>query len=85
MIVIKGNLTIERDKLRTDSLLRQAQNRLSSETSSEELTTEIVAYANLNEYDITDATILVGDITAEKLHGLVLVTGEVAQIEEGTI
>jgi hypothetical protein len=85
MIVIKGNLTIERDKLRTDSLLRQAQNRFSSETSSEELTTEIVAYANLNEYDITDATILVGDITAEKLHGLVLVTGEVAQIEEGTI
>ena len=85
MIVIKGNLTIERDKLRTDSLLRQAQNRFSSETSSEELTTEIVAYANLNEYDITDATILVGDITAEKLHGLVLVTGEVAQIEEGMI
>ena len=85
MIVIKGNLTIERDKLRTDSLLRQAQSRFSSETSSEELTTEIVAYANLNEYDITDATILVGDITAEKLHGLVLVTGEVAQIEEGTI
>ena len=85
MIIIKGNLTIERDKLRTDSLLRQAQNRFSSETSSEELTTEIVAYANLNEYDITDATILVGDITAEKLHGLVLVTGEVAQIEEGTI
>jgi hypothetical protein len=85
MIVIKGNLTIERDKLRTDSLLRQAQNRFSSETSSEELTTEIVAYANLNEYDITDATILVGDITAEKLHGLVLVTGEVAQIEEGVV
>ena len=55
------------------------------ETSSEELTTEIVAYANLNEYDITDATILVGDITAEKLHGLVLVTGEVAQIEEGVV
>lgn len=67
MIVIKGNLTIERDKLR------------------EELTTEIVAYANLNEYDITDATILVGDIIAEKLHGLVLVTGEVAQIEEGVV
>lgn len=85
MIVIKGNLTIERDKLRTDSVLRQAQNRFSSETSSEELTTEIVAYANLNEYDITDATILVGDITAEKLHGLVLVTGEVAQIEEGVV
>ena len=85
MIVIKGNLTIERDKLRTDSLLRQAQNRFSSETSSEELTTEIVAYANINEYDITDATILVGDITAEKLHGLVLVTGEVAQIEEGVV
>ena len=85
MIVIKGNLTIERDKLRTDSLLRQAQNRFSSETSSEELTTEIVAYANLNEYDIADATILVGDITAEKLHGLVLVTGEVAQIEEGVV
>jgi hypothetical protein len=85
MIIIKGNLTIERDKLRTDSLLRQAQNRFSSETSSEELTTEIVAYANLNEYDITDATILVGDITAEKLHGLVLVTGEVAQIEEGVV
>lgn len=85
MIVIKGNLTIERDKLRTDSLLRQARNRFSSETSSEELTTEIVAYANLNEYDITDATILVGDITAEKLHGLVLVTGEVAQIEEGVV
>jgi hypothetical protein len=85
MIVIKGNLTIERDKLRTDSLLRQAQNRFSSETSSEELTTEIVAYANLNEYDITDATILVGDIIAEKLHGLVLVTGEVAQIEEGVV
>ena len=85
MIIIKGNLTIERDKLRTDSLLRQAQNRFSSETSSEELTTEIVAYANLNKYDITDATILVGDITAEKLHGLVLVTGEVAQIEEGVV
>ena len=85
MIVIKGNLTIERDKLRTDSLLRQAQNRFSSETSSEELTTEIVAYTNINEYDITDATILVGDITAEKLHGLVLVTGEVAQIEEGVV
>ena len=85
MIVIKGNLTIERDKLRTDSLLRQAQNRFSSETSSEELTTEIVAYANLNEYDITDATILVGDIIAEKLHGLVLVTGGVAQIEEGVV
>lgn len=84
MIVIKGNLTIERDKLR-ELLLRQAQNRFSSETSSEELTTEIVAYANLNEYDITDATILVGDITAEKLHGLVLVTGEVAQIEEGVV
>ncbi len=83
MIVIKGNLTIERDKLR-ELLLRQAQ-RTSSETSSEELTTEIVAYANLNEYDITDATILVGDITAEKLHGLVLVTGEVAQIEEGVV
>jgi hypothetical protein len=76
MIIIKGNLTIERDK---------SQNRFSSETSSEELTTEIVAYANLNEYDITDATILVGDITAEKLHGLVLVTGEVAQIEEGVV
>ena len=85
MIIIKGNLIINEDKLRTEPLLRQAQNRASSETSSEELTTEIVAYANLNEYDITDATILVGDITAEKLHGLVLVTGEVAQIEEGTI
>lgn len=84
MIVIKGNLTIERDKFR-ELLLRQAQNRFSSETSSEELTTEIVAYANLNEYDITDATILVGDIIAEKLHGLVLVTGEVAQIEEGVV
>jgi len=28
---------------------------------------------------------LVGDIIAEKLHGLVLVTGEVAQIEEGVV
>jgi hypothetical protein len=85
MIVIKGNLTIERDKLRTDSLLRQAQNRFSSETSSEQIKCNIVAYANLEDYDISDATILEGDITAEKLHGLVLVTGEVAQIEEGVV
>ena len=82
MIVIKGNLTIERDKLRTDSLLRQAQNRLSSETSSEQITCNIVAYANLEDYDISDATILEGDINAYCVTGTVIVTGEVVELTQ---
>lgn len=62
MIVIKGNL-----------ILRQARNN-SSETSSDK---EIVAFANLDAYDITDATILIGDIESTCLNDTVLVTGEV--------
>ena len=82
MIVIKGNLIIERDKLRTDPLLRQAQNRSSSETSSEQITYNIVAYANLEDYDISDATILEGDINAYCVTGTVIVTGEVVDISK---
>lgn len=68
MIVIKGNLTIT----------RQAQISNSSETSSDK--NNIVAYANLSDYDIKDATIFTGDIHVEQLNGSqVLVTGEVIQ------
>ena len=85
MIVIKGNLIINenRDKLRIGSLLRQAQNRISSETSSEQIrdSKEIVALADITQYDTTNATIIEGDIelSYDDLDQLTVVTGEVAE------
>ena len=64
MIVIKGNL-----------ILRQAQNRIYSETSSEQM--EVVAYATLEDKDISKATVIVGDTILETVNDTVLVTGEV--------
>lgn len=67
MIVIKGNL-----------IMRQAQNRISSETSSEQK--NIVAFADLSTYDISNATIFEGDITVSEVYDDILVTGEVVEI-----
>ena len=70
MIVIKGNL-----------ILRQARNinrdklGILTETSSDK--NNIVAYADLSTLNITDATVLVGDIIATELNDTVVVTGEV--------
>lgn len=69
MIVIKGNL-----------ILRQAQNRISSETSSEQ--NNIVAYADLSNYDLTHATIFLGDTEITQLNDTVLVTEEVIYANE---
>ena len=72
MIVIKGNLTIT----------RQAQISNSSETSSDK--NNIVAYADLNTFDITNATVIVGDTIIDKLDDIkILVTGEV--VKEGCV
>lgn len=72
MIVIKGNLTIT----------RQAQISNSSETSSDK--NNIVAYADLNAFDITNATIIVGDVIVDRLDDIkILVTGEV--VKEGCV
>ena len=74
MIVIKGNL-----------ILRQARNinrdklGILTETSSDK---EIVAFANLDDYDITGATILIGDVESTYLNDTVLVTGEVMDVSE---
>ena len=79
MIIIDGNLIVKNvDKLRTEPLLRQAQNRTSSETSSEQIK-DIVAYADLNAYDISNATILYGNVylDAINIQDIVLVTKEV--------
>lgn len=77
MILIKGNLILRE--------VRQAQNRISSETSSEQIRDpkDIVAYADLTQYDTTYATIIDGDaeLTYEDLDELTLVLKEVVEVE----
>ncbi len=45
----------------------------------------IVAFANLDEYDITDATILYGDVNINNIcaNELILVTEDVVYVEGG--
>ena len=82
MIVIKGNL-----------IIRQVRNSNNSEdkfgivtipkTSSEQRNKDIIAFADLDGIDISDAMVITGDVECDYTHlnGEVLVTGQVT--EEG--
>lgn len=66
MIVIKGNLILK----------RQAQG-ISSETSSDAL----IAFANLGQFNISNALIIEGDVTISNLtDDIIIVTGEITDV-----
>lgn len=69
MIVIKGNLI-----LTPPPSLSSEGNEISCKN--------IVAYADLDQYDIAEATILVGDITLSQIDSnqTIIVTGEAVQV-----
>lgn len=72
MIVIKGNL-----------IIKQVRNSNNSETSSEQKNKDIIAFADLDQVDISNAMIITGDVECNYsyLNDSVIVTGFVS--EEG--